>query len=63
MEREGLLKCVGRPLTREGRRHKIFRPSANNITVVFERGKVSIKKNLIQEVPVEEEIPIVLKMK
>ena len=46
LEREGLLKCVGRPLTSEGKRYKVYQSQVNRITLVFENGKLTAQKSL-----------------
>ncbi len=49
LEGEGLLKCVGRPVTTGGKRQKVFMSQVKNITVMFENGKLKAWKNLEEQ--------------
>ena len=60
LEKEGLLKCVGKPLTREGKRFKIYQSQVNNITLVFEKGKLRARRSLAWEEPEEVEEPVIV---
>ncbi len=46
LEETGLLKCVDRILTREGRRIKLYRSQINKINIFFEKGQLRIKLDL-----------------
>jgi len=59
LEKEELLKCVGRPLTREGKRYKIYQSQVNNITLVFEKGRLRARKSLAWKEPEEIVEPII----
>ncbi len=59
LEKEGLLKVVGRPLTREGKRYKIYQSQVNNITLVFEKGKLRARRSLAWQEPEEVIEPII----
>ena len=59
LEREGLLKCVGKPLTREGKRYKIYQSQVNNITLVFEKGKLKARKSIAWQDTVEVEQSVI----
>ncbi len=59
LENEGLLKRVGRPLTREGKRYWIYQSQVNNITLVFENGKLKARRSLAWQEPEEAVEPLV----
>jgi len=53
MEKERLLKRVGRPLTRDGKRYWIYRSQVNNIMLVFEKGRLRARRSLAWKEPEE----------
>jgi len=59
LEKEGILKCVGKPLTKEGKRYKIYQSQVNNITLVFEKGKLKARRSLAWQETEEVVEPII----
>jgi hypothetical protein len=53
LEDVGLLKCIERPLTRDGRRYKIYKSELMGIKISFERGKLRIRIELMYKTPIE----------
>ncbi len=53
LEDIGLLKCIERPLTRDGRRYKIYKSELMGIKISFERGKLKIRIELMYKNPIE----------
>ncbi len=60
LENEGLLKRAGRPLTREGKRYWIYQSQVNNITLVFENGKLRARRSLAWQETEEAVEPLVV---
>ncbi len=53
LEDVGLLKCIDRPLTQDGRRYKIYKSELMGIKMSFERGKLRIRIELMYCTPIE----------